>query len=744
MTLKMDKLLIDILHNPTGPSIDKIEELLGTEEGEKEFLSLLLNENRMAFTYMKMKVKEWIAKPERIKMINLNKDFFYSQVFKASDQNFLCLCTFFEILYLNDAAWDDIVEFLAGDGTSRCIQALNSIFNKYRVIQRSDKLYTEIINNILLCKDIFIKGYIEGLSKDKNLIQMFFSLVCQDIHPFFEDNAESFMKAFCDLFKEEALQKDICDVFNLFIVKYPECIDMTRIVGVLLMNITKYDYLKYSVIYNIVKRKNYTTISKFRDAFDNMIRIGATLSEEECEDMEGDTLLYSRNILRGHDVSRGLVQDICRSLVVMLGDEWADKLILNSVVNTSLDQERLIFICLALKRSLENVIKMCMGIVGNASGNKYLGVIAFRYLLFSKVYAMVDLEYIKRENVASFLAISYITEQINHETGITIHANLLGYTNIDLGLPYTSTFQSSTDSNDAESKNKTYYSTTDAIGGIEYHNKLITALTEFLKNNIEDELSCLLLQRIVRLDTRVITHEFITFLHSFIEANIKNVNSPIGFSYLFDVLGIIFLNNNDTSFILNLVQTILSEEILETYYSMLYLIATVVMKAPEGLGSLIEIVKQPKMWETKELLLPMTCLTIALSKAGYCTEEQTNYIAKYLMGISQHCSYILMSAVPLKTFFTLGIENKQNIEEIFVLATALKNKGLMEYDLYKNLKDTSISYFKENYITKKNIRRIVRALKEEDQNVAIEILLKNKHNLGKDELLFSAIISFDL
>ncbi|CAD25093.1 hypothetical protein [Encephalitozoon cuniculi GB-M1] len=718
----MEHLLNDILQNPQGPSVGCVEERLNQSGGQHEFVSLLRNGNGIAFTYMKTRCKEWIENSERIKMIHGARDILFSLIFTSSEQNFGILCFFFETLYLHGAAWDTLVQDLCASPSERSVRVLNHMFNKYRVCPRSDALYGEIIRNIGLCQDIFRKAYFESLSEDENILGMFHSLVFQDIHPFFENNADKFLESFCKLLRKQVLQKDVCEIFNLFVTKYPECVDMTRILGVVLTTITRFDYLKYTVLLNIVKRKSYPVLSKFSAALSNAVKLGAYISEGEVEEMNEDVLLYSRNLLKGYDVNRGIIIEMIGHLRKVFGDGW-ESTVIDSEAATPMDEERLIFLCMAFRIEVREAVERCISTVKSSGSIGYLGVVSLRYLLSIDNYASIDPGYIDRRNPGSFLAMAYLTRCID---GCESLRSLESYSaKYAEGNPMVC----------------------EKIGGPESCVRIMNGLMAFLGDGIEDEFSSQLIQRMIRIDPSLVGPETVRFLDEFVWKNVRNINSPQAYAYLLDVQGLVFLKTGDNTWILNLVQTVLSEEIFEIYSSSLFLLAIVILHSSGDFSSVVEIIRQENLWKTRELLLSMVCLTISLFKTGYCSKEQVDYIVGYLDGVSPHHAYVLLNSTVVSGDYLEWIRGK-NVEEEFVLATTLRKKGLMEAEVYKGIHSRSLQYFKENFVSKRNARRILRVLRYGMEMLgggeAHEVIERNKHNIGYENIPFSVAVTFEL
>ncbi|KAM0671542.1 Exportin-2 [Ordospora colligata] len=686
-------------------------------------MALLKSGNEIAFTYMKMKCKEWCNIPERVVMMHSMKNELFSLIFESSELNFGILCFFFETLYFQGAEWNGLVQELCARHDRRCLKILNHMFNKYRTCTQSNELYTEIIENIELCRAIFSKAYFESISEDENVLGMFYSLIFQDIHPFFEDNADKFMASFCALFRKHILQKEICEIFNLFVTKYAECIDMTRILGVLLVTITRFDRLKYSVLLNIAKRKEFSVLSKFSDALCNAVKIGAYLSPKEIEEMNEDALLYTRNLLKGYDMNREMVIELIGHLRKVFGECWCESLVSVDVTGP-MDEERLVFLCMGLRMCSREVIDRCIVIISTSSVPPYLGAIAFRYLLMVQEYSSVDPRYISRMHPASFLAIEYLSRMIDADE-----------------------FLRSLDTYSKEHISSGY-GACERLGGTEYYKAILDKLIEFISGGAEDEISCKLIHRIARMNISLITPEAMKFVDDLIERSILSINSPQGYWYLLDVKGIALMRYGDDGSVTEIVQRVLSEEIFEIYAPSFFLLGVLVCQSPSDFSSVVEIIKQESLWKTKELVLSMVCLTICLFERGYCSKEQVRYIVEYLLETNAHQAYVLLCGTIVGEEHLMWIKG-ENVDEEFVLATLLSKKGVMTIDMYRDVYIRSVKYFEENFVSKQNARRVLMGLRygkdmlREDESARC-IIEKNKRNLGYENVPFSTMITFGI
>ncbi|WUR04282.1 transportin-1 [Vairimorpha necatrix] len=744
----MEDLLFDILKNPSNISILKIESLLDTPQGVEMFISLLNNNNIIAFSYMKMQCKEWLLNPIRQDFIIKYKNIFYNLIETSNDQNLNLLCDFFEILFYNYFYWPDFIDFLVSkiiptntnnnyevnnysihhnitnitnnitnnitDNVTnnitnnitfvvnkRCLKVLNSIFMKFRKLNKSDKLFLEIISCINKTKSLFLTFYLSDkksdLSQDKNLLNIFFSLVYQDIHNFYEENIDKFIITLTHLYKLEDLQSTVLEIYNLFILKYPDLLDFTKILGSILISINRFDYLKYSVILNIIKKRKKEVCHKFEDVLVNAIKLGSILSEKEKEEMS--TLEYNINILNNIDINRGILIDLVQNIT----EEGKRKVLINPQ-----DEESGIFLYSALKIRNSEIIKRCQIIINNSTSDKYLSFISFRYLLSIKEYSYCDIEYIKKENICVYLCSEMISKYLQQNQDQFILQKLL-----------TSSTSITTNNN----------------------YRLIRNIMMFLFGQEEDQYTLKLLNIIIRYNPEYMTDEIYKFLIEFCTINIRNINSPLAYQYIFDIFGIIINKENITRYekdLTEIINIITTEEIIEVYNFGLYLLSIIIKHSKKDYRNIIGIISQDGIWKTSEMLIPAICLTISLYKRGYMTDEQINYIIQYLSNYNKYYSYILSDNTNNK------ILESENIEEYFIMKS-INIKNIEEYyKIYKH----AVEYFTNNYITKRNTRRVVRAFIRGSEIVKDEIykniVEKNRFNLSYENVPYSIYINFEI
>lgn len=710
----MENLLYEILRSPMESTINRLEDRLDSEDGKREFLSLLKSNNVIAFTYMKMKIKEWATSFQRMEMLAVHQSIFFELVDSCSSQTIELYCDTLEIMSLKDVIWPDFIDFLVQKDTPRTFRVLNSLFKKFRILKRSDKLYIEIISSIMKTSGLFTRYYLNSSDplKDINLLEMFYSLVYQDIHPFFEDNSSKFFASFVVLYKSKELQNVLSEIYNLYILKYPECIDMTQILGSVLNSITKYDYIKYQILLNITRRKNVHALTKFKDVVITAIQLGATLTDKEKDEMNENTLEYTRNILKNQDNYRGMVSEIIEHCKSMFGEVWCSKLL-----SSTTDSEMLIFLHLSLKFKDERVLRECKAITSNINSEVYLSVIALRYLIFNLEYNFVDSGYISSSHPGRYLAIYILKRFFDQQFSVEdVFLRSVGYSTRPL-------------------KN---ISPSDL--GV-----MVVSIVKFIVTNIEDEYSSSLLLSFIKYDASYMTKPLYNSFVEYIKTNILNVNSMISFGYLLDILGLIYLKDKDDTVILEISDIILQEDIVDMYSSVFHLLALVVKMSTKDLSGLLQIISLEKLWSTKELRLSMICLTSSLFIKGYCSKEQLDYIVNYLASINKYYSYLLID----NSLTNVNIPEDQDVEEIFINSTVLAKNRTLDLERYKPLYYKGVEYLMSNFITRKNVRRVLRALIVGSKMVGSgeyvsEIIKKNSINIGYENVPLSTFLAFNV
>lgn len=706
----MESLLYYILKNPSDAIINQIESLLDTQDGFEMFISLLNKNNVVAYSYMKMKAKDWINNPIRQNSIFKYKNMFYNLIEISTNQNFTLLCDFFEILFYNYFYWPDFINFLVSyKYPEKSFKVLNSCFYKFRKLHKSDKLFSEIIYCIEKTKVIFEQYYFtqqkSEIVYDINLLNIFYSLTFQDIHIFFEENIDKFISTLCFLFKKKELQGTICEIYNLFIMKYSDLLDFTKILGSVLISIDSFDYNKYSVLLNIIKKRNTEACIKFEDALVNAIKLGSILSDKEKEEM--NNLEYSTNILNNIDVERGILIDLLLN-ITRTNDICGNTTFIPKLLSNPLTEESEIFLYTALKFTNVEIMKKCQIIINNADSDNYLSFAAFRYLLTVKEYFSCDIKYIERGHISAYLCCEMYTKYLQkiYPLEIQILKDTTQDSNIDINI--------------------------------------ISRLMLFLNGNIEDQFSCHLLNRIIKVDVNYMSNDLYLFLVDFCKLYIRNINSQLAFQYIFDIFGILITKGKlddkiqyekDFIYLINIITT---EEIFGMYNPAFYLLSLVILHGTNDYSSILRIVSQNAIWTSKELLLSVICLTISLYKKKHMSEEQVNYIIDYLSRGNKYFPLLLSDNT------TCYLQDSDDIEEYFIL----KSINITSKEEYIKIYKNAIEYFTNNFITKKNARRVIRSFLKGsvivNDMMYKNIIEKNMSNLCFNNVPYSIYINFEI
>lgn len=755
----MEQLLLSILKNPSPQIIDTLEQQLNTEKGQHQFINLLTSNNIISYSYMKMKIKDWIN--TRYDFLLKYKNTFFNLVTDSTEYNFSLLCDTFEVMFFYFVIWDDFIDFLVALDNERSFRVLNSLFMKYRSQNKSDRLYSEIIVNISKVAPLFVKYYnfrwsgqsdfisgsntvkeneINNVSKfynnqsnadisnnnvinssncstnftkplpDKNLLNILYSLIYQDIHPFFESNISTLTNTLTTLYKLTNFQPLINDIYLLITTKYFDLVDLTKIFGSILISLTNFDQVKYSVLNNII-RKNSKTVFQFEDVLINAIKIGSILSEKEKDEMM--SVEYSRNIICNVDVYRGIITDIVGN-IKRVNENFVGKLIncisrdgeiinmninkcenesmgstiemssnINSITTTTLEEWQ-IFLFTALKLKTSNLIKKCKLAINNSNEDKFISFASFRYLLSIKEYSTFDYRIINREHPACYLSMFMLINYIQEQS--PLEKKILNEMEIDICKINGdgSSCNVNIDSNRIIDNNSTINNVSNRILDNIFCN-ILDNLSNFITSDIEDEYSTLLINRIVKDNPRIITDSFYSQLISLCIENILNINSLTAYSYIFDTISILFLDrarnkesNKIKNDIMRIVNLVVSEEIVELYSSAFYMLSVLIMSENAcysgdivggvcisnnnrtNYSNMVNIVSQTALWSTKELYLSLICLTISLYKSGYMTEIQVDYIVQYLCNINLYYAHVLSDST------TRSVQVIEDIEELFI------------------------------------------------------------------------------
>lgn len=745
----MEQYLRDVLNPTKRESAEKeLERLCSTEEGMATLVALMESNNSLAFIYLKNIVNVWIRdnKAHQIHRLVLPfKNTLLSCLFASSDVNFNILCSLLEILSMNYLLWPDFVQSISqllngseadSDVFVRCIKTLKSVVRKYEVLPKSNQLYMEI-NQVVSTIDrtmyaLLIENKPKKPSSTLVLLDIYYSIIFQDIPTFFEENAYQFIDMFCSLFPNEELQGKLCEILNLFILKYPECIDLGKVLDAVLRDTKEYEYSKFQLLYSILKKRHIGILRPFIGRILSTIYSGSIISEVERGILKDDPLRYTRNILTLEgDVYRSTIYEMLSLLIKLFGDQVVYALRDLMVPGSSaLEEERNVYLCTIMHKSLNEYIRP--RVVGYISSEKdcpfydVLVISSFRFLLITKDYSLRDFDLpskrISRGNDAAFITMHYLSNALK--------------THIEGG------------------KGK--------LEELPISESFVKRVEDFMRVGPEDEFSGTFLSALVKrfylkgMDAYVFSTQFTSFALGEIERNLETVGNYHAYCCFFDILGLILrIAPGMQANMVPTVQKILNKEIVELYSLTFYLLSIIVRKGNMNLDTLVYIVSQEQLWKCNDIVLSLTCLTTALYEKKALGPQFVKGIVRYLFSTNnEYCSYFLLNHSVDSESFCLGIEGKTDYEEVSVLLYKVFKKDLIDKEKFLEVFEKCLEHFEENYLSKRNVRRVIRTLGEvrdggrlEAYNHRInEIIAKNMGNLNSEmkNVPFSIIEEFDL
>lgn len=686
--------LLEILKDPNSPALQQLYNFINTNYGFNSFLDTLKNNNSLSFIFLKQYSSSWI-KSGTMKML-YSEDFisFLIHNYKSfKKQNQFCIIEYLGVLSMNNLVSLEIVNLLIQQQNWECIE---KIFEKYRVLPRSNELFREIIQNIEVIspslnqifhiQPILHKQEINLNNKKKIVIDnetasvlfntisppilnIFYSLVFQDIHPFFEDNVECFFQIFLILFNKQENMEIINEIFDLFIVKYPELTDFDAVISTL----AKIEYLNISCINTLTKAFNQQRIHT-----NLIINMLIRILENKAYDLyEEDSLNKTRNLLQGNDLERGclykLIQ-LCQPDIYLFKNE------------------NILFIASVLKYKDDKVVKFAKNII--SSNNSEMALSAFFYLIkiqdYSE-YSNINLEYLKNES--KFMCIKYLCNFFR--TNENFHNKSIIFKYFD---------QKYLDKNILQEK----------MGFI---------LNEcYAIDKFASEYTSELLFRLSKKNEDLMTNE----LYQMITTVFNNMNSIFlqPAIYLFDIYISLSLKLKKYNF--QLVEYILKNDLTDLYGLCFYYLSIIVSEQDVNKNLILQILQNDAIFSVTELHYSLCFLSISAFRKGIIMEEQICRIYNRFIGY-------------IKIIFLYLLSNYK-----------LSRQAIHDYNYevgYLLFDEFDQKLFTENYLSPKFTRIILKKILNDaniDKTVAKEMFLKNSNNIEQETFLHSIIVYFDI
>jgi len=574
MTSTIQNILISILKSPQPQIITELARMIITEEGKSDFIENLRSNNSLAFIYLKQYMTENIQNGTHIEYAS--GDFLLFLVSVTQKNNLGYMLGYIEKLSLTIVVPE---EFVASMISHQRFDVLDAVFRKYTVKQRSDALYLEIIRNIELMTPTFDRIYRgEGQRPDEfyseHLLSMLYSLVYQDIHPYFEDNYTEFFGVFSLLFNHERTKDLVIKIYDIFILKYPDCTDF----GNIILSLCKMKSFDYQAVNTLTHAYSYKRIHD-----DEIVKMLGRVLVFDIGDV--DVQVHTNEMVKGVDTVRGASHKLIR--------------LLNPNVYL-FSNEVLIFVATVLKYKDAQVTDVCKRIV-NTKSQDSAAFSAFLYLIKMQEFGPCSWEYLNTP--IKPMCMKYYCEI--YKSYDHYHLNEL-HTVMNM--------------------EHSPISVTQVLGD---STNLCSSILLSLNTEI-DEITSELLFRMAKAEPGHLTTDLYTSLTDLFKK--MNVISTASLQYLFDVY--VLLSLKFKKFNQGLIEKILADEILECYAYCFYYLAIMLdsgMADSNEIRNLsLQILQQDKLWSEKSVQFSMVCLTVAAYNRGLVTPQQIQLISATL------------------------------------------------------------------------------------------------------------------
>ena len=426
-----EDLLSKILRSPEQRYFDELEKYLRTDAGFHEFTSLLCANNQMAHVYLKQKAELFATNPDFAKYTTTE---FITSIYSAlSRQMSHLFMEYIDILSSHLRIDPNLIEWATSSGFPDILAA---IFRKYTRLTRSNELFREINESIGITSPLFHKSYFSALNNsvqfedgptrpsrsdfplfyNRFLLEALYCLLYQDIHPFFEDNADLLFKLFFILYDDLDCKPVVLKLYDLFLIKYPEFTNFLQIILSIVCNQQdspsgELDPLESQILTRAYEYKPVGT-DKIVAYLKQILQFKIT--EPDAEDRTID-------IIRGVDMQFGLlyklIKDVDRTLNHKLVMEFSG--------------EQSIFISFVLKESNPSIIHESVQII-NSPPSDIFNNVGYHSLAFNSINYLLAIRYFSNfselllNTPVRFIAMKYLSVSASHSS--EYHKRRLGFT----------------------------------------------------------------------------------------------------------------------------------------------------------------------------------------------------------------------------------------------------------------------------------------------------------------------------
>jgi len=720
--MNSNSFLLKILQNPNSSALSELCSFICTEPGYRDFIESLKNNNSLSFIFLKQYVSSWVESGTMQMLYSEQFVMFLVEgypTFKKANQ--FCVSEFVGILSNNWLISQNILILLINSRNWECVE---KVFEKYRNLPRSNNLFLEIMKSIesispVLSELFLIKPKPEGApsieAEQENalltnitptIINILYSLVYQDIHPFFEDNAEYLFQVFLLLFQKQENKEAINSIFDLFMTKYPEFTDYDSVI----LALCNMDELDPSLVNTLTKAYGYKRIK--RDLIIEMLK--KVLIIKDLDNSSEDWLLRTRNILQGNDIERGCAHKLIQ---LIQPDVYA------------FEGEVMFFVASVLKYKDSNILEISSKVISSsfvdengvkkgessASGfrdfnlgdplDKLILFTVFRYLISIQEYnSLINLNFFILETDLKFVCMKYIsnfmkkfdnyhTKQILSKHLDQVIPNPIKLTDTQLELIFKECLRTS------------------------------EPISEFAAE---------LLFRITKLSDDHLTLQ----LYNFINLVFDSINSIFlqAVNFLFDIY--ISLSIKFKKFNLGIIEYVLNNELTDLYAHCFYYLSVAISQTSINQQFISQILSKEVLFSVSDLHNSLCFIAVSAFKVGIISKDQAMRISEHFKGFT-------------KTIFIYLISKENNI-----LNDSYFQEKIREYarDLECDIRyiltgEFNQQWFIENFLNARLARVIVKKIFKDstiDKAIAKEVLLKNIKNIEYEGIFHSIIDYFDI
>ena len=638
------------------------------------YAASLQAQNVLAFIYLKNMTNYLIKNdPSAVRYITSHRRQLTNLIYTSSAQNFEILLSFYDALSVSGYLWPEFCRDVAQNlsaASARTVRVYSVVFRRYEVLKGSEELYLEINDNIELLKDRLFGRILDQASFSQvenvdELLNIFYFLIYQDIHPYFESNMDRFFLCFGTVFERSS--KALRRIFVLCISKYSDCVDVYGILR-LCLGRPEMD----AVIVQILKRRDFPRLRGYYE----QLAAHVLQKRGKPQDLSDDPLGYTRSALCGpRDEILAVLEntEFKRILFGSFPGSFADTF--RNDVSPCLERpgipaemsvlelERLIDVCAQLKTpvKIESVISCC----SSTPEGQLLLFTCVRYLLVLGQRVALDPLLAETHPSCAYIVMHYLSE----EKGLRPSQR-----DAEIALRHL---------NDEYSSRLLFLTVRASTVSASPLGDRCLGIDRALIETCGAERGGAVSLDCVKIDHARILGGILGFLY-----NLREVGNTLPYFYLFDTLGLLASSTNYMQ-LLKLANHILTRGTEELYHLCFYLLSLLVKFGFDASG-LLEIIRaRQDLWAEDTLVLPMCCLLAALDKGAERTFVHA--LIDYLLQKKSSAAYFLIART------TYPVPEIPDAEER--LCVGVYRRG--EIDL---------SHVRENYISPRNVRKVVKAL----------------------------------